>query len=116
MSDPTSNLFDTVPTNAQLVLGLLRDGERRHDPLPPAPNPGAAPTDATSAVHGRTEAEKDEGEGEDQFEDGDAKDSRQDVISKLSHVTEMGKDGTRAKARHAWDRLGKAKEDVGCVH
>ena len=96
-----------------MVLGLLRDAERRRDPLPPPPNTDAQPTDATSKDHGHDKAlEEDDDGNDDQYEEGEATDKRKDVVSKLSHVTHLGKEGTRAKARNAWDKLGKAKEDV----
>ena len=59
--------------------------------------------------------DKEEDEGQDEYEDGEGADKRKDVVSKLSHATYMGKEGTRAKARSAWDKLGKAKEDVSTV-
>lgn len=109
-----SNLFDTVPTNAQLVIRLLRDAERRRDPLPPAPNTDVMPADATSKHFGHDKKESEDSSLQDRYEEGEGADKRKDVVSKLSHVTHVGKEGTRAKARNAWDKLGKAKEEVSC--
>lgn len=70
------------------------------------------PQDPTATDDGdSTEAEEElpkDGDGD------SATAKRKDVVAKLSHMTDKGKDGTRAKVRHAWDKLGQAKEDVSC--
>jgi hypothetical protein len=109
-----SNLFETSPTNAQLVLGVLRDAEHRRDPLPPAPHPDddldSAPVKETGYAH---HEHLDDSDGDDDDDDDDsAKDKREKIVGKISSAGAKGKDTTRAKARKAWDKLGKAKEEV----
>lgn len=99
-----------MPTNAQLVLDLLRDGERRRSPLPPAPEPDAAPADTASQVEDR-----EDDDGKDDSVDAKATRRREDLVADLSHVAQKGKETSRAKMRKAWDRLGKTKEDVSSV-
>jgi hypothetical protein len=41
-----------------------------------------------------------------------AEGKRKQIVEKLSDAGAKGKDTTRAKARKAWDKLGKAKEEV----
>lgn len=106
-------MFETSPTNAQLVLGILRDAEHRRDPLPPAPHPDddldSAPVKDTGYAHHEHVNDSD---NEDDDEDGDAKDKREEIVGKISSLGAKGKDTTRAKARKAWDKLGRAKEEV----
>lgn len=104
-----SNLFDTVPTNAQLVLDLLRQGERCKRPITPAPSPDT-PLSHGNKVAALEQGHDDDGDIEDQ--DREARDRRLDIISDLSHVTEKGKETSRAKVRKAWEKIGRTKEDV----
>ena len=110
-----SNLFETSPTNAQLVLGVLRDAEHRRDPLPPAPHPDddldSAPVKETGYAHHEHVDESDDEDDDD--DDDSAKDKREKIVGKISSAGAKGKDTTRAKARKAWDKIGKAKEEVG---
>jgi len=112
-----SNLFESSPTHAQLVLGILRDAERRRDPLPPAPHPDddldSDPLKATGYAHHEHVNDSDS-DGDDNYDgqDGSAKDKREEIVGKISSAGAKGKDTTRAKARKAWDKLGKAKEEV----
>jgi hypothetical protein len=103
-------MFETTPTYAQLVLGILRDAEHRRDPLPPAPHPDDDLD--TAPVRETGTADHDDDSDEDNSDDGSAKDKRKDIVGKLSSAGAKGKDGTRAKARKAWDKLGRAKEEV----
>jgi len=110
----SSNLFETSPTNAQLVLGVLRDAEHRRDPLPPAPHPDddldSTPVKETGYAH---HEHLDDSDGDDDDDDDDsAKDKREKIVGKISSAGAQGKDSTRAKARKAWDKIGRAKEEV----
>jgi hypothetical protein len=109
-----SNLFETSPTNAQLVLGVLRDAEHRRDPLPPAPHPDDDLDSTAVKETGYAHHEHvDDSDGEDDDDDDDsAKDKREKIVGKISSAGAKGKDTTRAKARKAWDKIGKAKEEV----
>jgi hypothetical protein len=114
-------MFETSPTNAQLVLGILRDAEHRRDPLPPAPHPDddldSAPVKDTGYAHHELDKDDDGDydDDDDDDEDRDAKDKREEIVGKISSLGAKGKDTTRAKARKAWDKFGKAKEDVCCL-
>jgi len=114
IADAASNLFETSPTNAQLVLGVLRDAEHRRDPLPPAPHPDddldSTPVKETGYAH---HEHVDDSDGDDDDDDDDsAKDKREKIVGKISSAGAQGKDSTRAKARKAWDKIGRAKEEV----
>lgn len=103
-------MFETSPTYAQLVLGILRDAEKRRDPLPPAPHPDDDLD--TSPVKETGIADHAEDSDDEDSEDGSAKGKREEIVGKLSSAGAKGKDGTRAKARKAWDKLGRVKEEV----
>jgi hypothetical protein len=92
-------------------LAILRDAEHRKNPLKPAPHPD----DDEKAI-------KSDDESDDEGEEGDSvsmdnssvggKEKRENMVEKISHAGMKGKRGTKIKARKAWDRLGKAKEEV----
>lgn len=103
-------MFETSPTYAQLVLGILRDAEKRRDPLPPAPHPDDDLD--TIPVRDTGIADHEDESDDDNSDDGSAKGKREEIVGKLSSAGAKGKDGTRAKARKAWDKLGRVKEEV----
>ena len=103
-------MFETSPTYAQLVLGILRDAEKRRDPLPPAPHPDDDLD--TAPVRDTGIADHEEESDDDDSDEGSAKGKREEIVGKLSSAGAKGKDGTRAKARKAWDKLGRVKEEV----
>lgn len=92
-------------------MAILRDAEHRKNPLKPAPHPD----DDEKAI-------KSDDESDDEGEEGDSvsmdnssvggKEKRENMVEKISHAGMKGKRGTKIKARKAWDRLGKAKEEV----
>lgn len=92
----------------------MRDAEHRKDPLPPAPHPDddldSAPVKETGYADHDLGADSDDDDDND--EDGSSKDMREDIVGKISGAGAKGKDSTRAKARKAWDKLGRAKEEV----
>jgi len=113
----SSNLFEDVPTNAQLVLRILRNAEHHNHPIPPAPTAEEmGEEDGDSDVEDGSQSGDDGGEGgEGDEQDGDDDEEagrREKVMKRMSSRAKRTKDGVRAKARKAWDRLGEVKEHV----
>ena len=95
---------------------MLRDAEHRRDPLPPAPHPDddldSAPVKEIGYAHHEHVDDSDSDSDGDDDDDNTAKEKREKIVGKISSAGAKGKDTTRAKARKAWDKLGRAKEEV----
>ena len=97
-----------MPTNAQLVLRLLRNAEHHNHPIPPAPTEDDLDDDDDD---GSSDSSGDEEDGH--ADDGDDETGKsKKVMRKMSRRAKKTKDGVRAKARRAWDKLGEVKEQV----
>ena len=92
-----SNILSDVPTNAQFILRLLRDGEHKRQPLP-SPEGGVVET---------PESEDDE---EMQEHEGNARMKKME--RRIDMVKTQMSSGLRSKARRAWDKAGSRKEEV----
>lgn len=94
-----------------MVLAILRDAEHRKNPLAPAPHPDDDEKAMKSDDGSDNEPEDKDSIKMDTSSAG-SKEKRENLVDKLSHAGQKGKHGTKVKARKAWDRLGKAKEEV----
>lgn len=89
-----SNILSDIPTNSQLILRILRDAEHNRHPLPPV------------------STKPDESVSEDSDGDSGESSMKSKVGGRTKKITANVKNGTRAKLRRAWDRLGRVKEEV----
>nr|XP_031858990.1 uncharacterized protein CI109_005658 [Kwoniella shandongensis]KAA5526062.1 hypothetical protein CI109_005658 [Kwoniella shandongensis] len=92
-----NNILSDVPTNAQLIMRLLRDAEHKRHPLPPPPE--------TESIE--EPEEDDDGEEEEETQQGGGK----KITKGLAKATTKAKTGMRSKARRAWDKAGRLKEE-----
>ena len=110
-------MLEDVPTNAQLVLRILRNAEHHNHPIPPAPTAedlGEEDGDSADEYESQDEVDRRKaGEGDEDDGDNDEEAGRREkVIRRMSRRARKTKDGVRTKARKAWDRLGEVKEHV----
>jgi hypothetical protein len=89
-----SNVLSDIPTNSQLILRILRDAEHVRHPLPPV---STKPDEVSSEASDDDSAESS---------------MKSKVGGRTKKVTATVRDGTRARLRRAWDRLGRVKEEV----
>lgn len=108
-----SNILADVPTNPQLILRLMRDAEHQRRPLPhPETEQEIEEEDADAEEN---EDSSDDGLGDetsDREDDGAYEDEGKKAKKKVGTVGKKMKDGTRAKVRKTWDKLGMFKEEV----
>lgn len=84
------------------MLRLLRIAEHERRPLPPSSDPTEPEGNSTAKISGTKE--HDVGEG------GSHRAAR--MKEEMKMVTTKVKGGVRAKTRRAWDKIGRAKEEV----
>lgn len=93
------------------MLSILRDAERRKSPLGPAPHPD----DENHGIEQEDVSDDEEDAGDVNSintASENAKDNREKMVTKMGQVSKKGKLTTKVKARRAWDRIGRAKEEV----
>ena len=89
---------------------LLREAEHEGHPIPPPP---AQYDDTESDDDVSSEEESDEEDEDDHRSHQEVDEGRtKQAAHKLSKVSGKAKNGTRAKVRRAWDKLGRTKEEV----
>ena len=97
-ADIYSNILSDVPTNCQLIIRILRDGEHKRQPIPPAEGEIEVP-----------ESESEEEEEADDFDDdGKMKKMKKTVDTAKTNMSSS----LRSKMRRAWDKAGSRKEEV----
>ena len=112
-ADGNSNLLETVPTNSQLVLKLLREAEHASRPLPPPPAQYDHPEDEDDVDDGVSWSSSSEGDASDREDEHQVKDGKMHAaVRSMGQVGGKAKRGTRARMRKAWDKVGRAKEEV----
>jgi hypothetical protein len=110
-----SNILADVPTNPQLILRLMRDAEHQRRPLPHPETEQEIEEEDADAEENEESSEQEEGDDEsDVEEDGTDEEEKKKAKEKAGTVGKKMKDGTRAKVRKTWDKLGMFKEEVSC--
>ena len=98
-----SNILSDVPTNCQLIIRILRDGEHKRRPLPPPGGESELPESESDEEEEEDEEEADEDEG-----NGGIK-----KMEKMMDAAKTNMSGRlRSRMRRAWDKAGSRKEEV----
>lgn len=100
-----------MPTNSQIVLKLLREAEHKGHPITPPIFEYDAEDDEEDSAFEESEEEDEEHENGGSDEEPDQGKTKQ-ATQAVTKVGTKATQGARAKVRRAWDKLGRAKEEV----